>query len=55
MIPTTTAVSTRLFLHTLFQKKVVKNVEFDLIFEIEQHLIAHIQSVSEMVQTLFSC
>ena len=33
----------------------VKNVEFDQIFEIEQHLMARIQSVPEMVQTLFSC
>ena len=36
-------------------KKVVKNVEFDQIFEIEQHLMARIHSVPEMVQTLFSC
>ena len=36
-------------------KKVVQNVEFDQIFEIEQHFMALIQSVPEMVQTLFSC
>ena len=36
-------------------KKVVQNVEFDQIFEIEQHLMARIQSVPEIVQTLFSC
>ena len=33
----------------------VQNVEFDQIFEIEQHLMACIQRVPEMVQTLFSC
>ena len=36
-------------------KKVVKNVEFDQIFEIEQHLMARIHSVSVMMPALFSC
>ena len=36
-------------------KKVVKNVEFDQIFEIGQPLMARTQSVPEMVQTLFFC
>ena len=36
-------------------KKVVKNVEFDQIFEIEQHLMARIHSVPVMMPALFSC
>ena len=34
-------------------KKGVKNVEFDQIFEIKQHLMARTQSVPEMVQSYF--
>ena len=38
-----------------FSKKVVQNVKFDQIFEIEQHLMARIHSVPVMIQALFSC